>query len=596
MQYTNDRPPTVKMFTTDCMTKETLRTVLNLKRNSPGFAEQIRIAYEFVIKHMNNPKILLGLWERADDCLKKKIFESLKILDFSNNIENLIMFDVIKLKMGDAIDKETILKKLNRTSEKFKLKIENILIKHNIVKKNRRFIQLNTYLLNHEQISHDKVYKEIKPNILILKEKEIIPEYLMKSQDFTRRNTTDRIKKSNDTFSIQIDQKTKNFKIYPTDNKIQQILNFLKDGNYHKLIRYLKKMLSNTNDNKEYTLFQEIYSLIQRIAQIPSPTPQIFYFTDDWKSDFILRYKLFDTFDHKIRDFKNSELDFKFFREKISSNSPVYLFYKRDHLFHILDISTNMTFNTGIDIDEKIYQLNILLMKSRETITRKVTKNHEIKKWWQDRYSLDFELKNLLQFNIDYKFPSEKILICLDDNLTDFPFENTKSLRDKSVIRLTCSEHFLDENIIKFDKINIVTGVNVARTEKRVNEFLKKYTIKKNTDIIAYFGHGNGQNLLKNCEYSIYMIFGCSSVRIINIEGFKRIGYPLELLQNKNVKIIIGCLWDVTDTDIDSFGLKFIEKLSSGSEFKEALTAAKDTLRLKYLNGASIVCYSKMLL
>ncbi len=54
---------------------------------------------------------------------------------------------------------------------------------------------------------------------------------------------------------------------------------------------------------------------------------------------------------------------------------------------------------------------------------------------------------------------------------------------------------------------------------------------------------------------------------------------------------ILGCLWDVTDRDIDSLTFFILEQLKAGASLGEALRYGRDLCKLKCLNGAAPVIY-----
>lgn len=54
---------------------------------------------------------------------------------------------------------------------------------------------------------------------------------------------------------------------------------------------------------------------------------------------------------------------------------------------------------------------------------------------------------------------------------------------------------------------------------------------------------------------------------------------------------ILGCLWDVTDRDIDGLTFFLLEQLKSGASLGEALRYGRDLCKLKCLNGAAPVIY-----
>lgn len=54
---------------------------------------------------------------------------------------------------------------------------------------------------------------------------------------------------------------------------------------------------------------------------------------------------------------------------------------------------------------------------------------------------------------------------------------------------------------------------------------------------------------------------------------------------------ILGCLWDVTDRDIDGLTFFLLEQLKAGASLGDALRYGRELCKLKCLNGAAPVIY-----
>ena len=94
-----------------------------------------------------------------------------------------------------------------------------------------------------------------------------------------------------------------------------------------------------------------------------------------------------------------------------------------------------------------------------------------------------------------------------------------------------------------------------------------------------YFGHGNGYKYLKDCRSQNLALFGCSSAKTIYNRNFRRQGAIYSYLNTS--KFLIGCLWDITDRDLDEI---------TGAILKHGIID-KDVCKLKHLNGAAVVVY-----
>jgi separase len=166
-------------------------------------------------------------------------------------------------------------------------------------------------------------------------------------------------------------------------------------------------------------------------------------------------------------------------------------------------------------------------------------------------------------------------------------------------------------------------------------------TLLTECSLVLYFGHGTGaqylrprlirqlsqtshQNNKPSCAVTLLM--GCSSAKMTGNGVYLPSGMPWNYLQGGSMAMV-GCLWDVTDRDIDRFSLDLLEHwglLESGGGPKEtkgmpidkgkakqqrkmknkwgeegqekmsldeAVALARDSCRLKYLNGAAPVVW-----
>lgn len=414
---------------------------------------------------------------------------------------------------------------------------------------------------------------------------------------------TEKFPMDQNTISILIDKTTHLYHFYDCAQS-RKVGALISDGNFHLIEKYLKSQMAKTNDNFDYSYLNDLYSLILRLAKINGPSPQIMLVCNkNWKESLFDRQLVFRNYTDPIRDFKNYIGMSLKWTDEIYSIGHVFLFYQKNNVLQIYDCNKGITLNTRIDIKEKITLLSLILFRSRETISRKTNDSNEIRKWWIDRYKLNTELQFILDFIIDYPFP-DSFFICLDEELINFPFEHIRSLENKKIMRLPCSE-FISKNIIeaqndfKRSNIQIMTGSDMQQTEQRIKKFIEETGIVPDfgnlPQWVAYFGHGSGKLFLEGTKTEQFLLFGCSSAKIIHRFGFKRIGFTHSLLSNSS-NTIMGCLWDVTDHDIDTFGMCLIKNLVDKQPYHLAMRTALATLRLRYLNGASIVCYSKVMI
>lgn len=580
------------MILSECAAREKIRDVLKLSKNHPDFRQSVYDAFEQAKTIKNNGKILLGLWERADKKLREEIFVLLEQLDFKNCIKNQLSFEIIKLRMGRTADEKKINILLEKCEPEFRAKAQNILKQCGFT--SAKYIFIGDFILNYGDLSSKNTYK-LQGSII---EKVKKPDFDNISIVNISKNST-----SNEKAILRLEncQTLKSLKFF--ENKVtKKVVELIHQGNFHLTQKLIITEINRAKTDFEFSFLHNILSLILRLANIPGPFPQIYFVCNQiWEKSLFNRQFLFKRMQTPYRDFKNYIGSYDLFKSKIRARGPVFLFYKKNGILKMYDFINQRTIPTNIKIERKIADLNQILVKSRETIRRKVTKKSEVQKWWSDRHSLNLELERLLNFQIDYNFP-KSFFICLDEDLVYFPFEHSKYLEKYSIMRLPCSEYVSSEEKelnINLSELKIVTGQNLTQTEEKVRRFKEKHDLKtpetNETDLFVYFGHGSGKEHFSQVNSKQYMLFGCSSVRLIERTGFKKIGAALDLL-NKNCKSVMGCLWDVTDLDIDAFGLTFLEQIIEGKNYDIALKEALKKMRLRFLNGASIVCYSKILL
>ncbi|CAM2728129.1 unnamed protein product [Rotaria socialis] len=109
-------------------------------------------------------------------------------------------------------------------------------------------------------------------------------------------------------------------------------------------------------------------------------------------------------------------------------------------------------------------------------------------------------------------------------------------------------------------------------------------------------GHGSGSqfypvdDVQKNSSRLCVLLMGCSSARLQSLGDFEVFGMPFAYL-TCGAATILGCLWDVTDRDIDGLTFFLLEQLKAGASLGEALRHGRDLCKLKCLNGAAPVIY-----
>ncbi|CAI2304391.1 unnamed protein product [Caenorhabditis sp. 36 PRJEB53466] len=165
---------------------------------------------------------------------------------------------------------------------------------------------------------------------------------------------------------------------------------------------------------------------------------------------------------------------------------------------------------------------------------------------------------------------------------------------------------------------------NLGETKRRMLEYITKFSTWQGTvgaapnsseittalakyDAFFYFGHGSGSSVMprsvikhSTCN-AISMLMGCGSVRTVpQAHGFDGKSALLDYAMAK-CPLIVGCLWTVTDGEIDRFLMRMVddcfEKTRTATgvdklrQLSEAMYEARSKAKLKYLTGAAVVMY-----
>jgi len=150
------------------------------------------------------------------------------------------------------------------------------------------------------------------------------------------------------------------------------------------------------------------------------------------------------------------------------------------------------------------------------------------------------------------------------------------------------------------------------------------------SDILLYFGHGSGAQYIRGRtirslpKSAVTFLFGCSSAKMVEHGVFESTGMPRYYMLG-NSPAVVGCLWDVTDREIDRVALRTLsgwglldvqdERVKNGLKLKgtrnkqrrahvaasddtkwtktlvEAVQEGRQACVLRYLCGAAVVMY-----
>uniref|UniRef100_A0A1I7TKI6 separase n=2 Tax=Caenorhabditis tropicalis TaxID=1561998 RepID=A0A1I7TKI6_9PELO len=164
---------------------------------------------------------------------------------------------------------------------------------------------------------------------------------------------------------------------------------------------------------------------------------------------------------------------------------------------------------------------------------------------------------------------------------------------------------------------------NLGETKRRMMDYINKFkwegtvgeapnskiitTALSKCDAFFYFGHGSGsavmpRSLIKQSTCNaISLLMGCGSVRTIpQALGFDGKSALHDYAMAK-CPLIVGCLWTVTDGEIDRFLMRMVDdcfqktRVRNGidklRQLSEAMHEARSQAKLKYLTGAAVVMY-----
>ncbi|KAL8612966.1 hypothetical protein ACOMHN_001049 [Nucella lapillus] len=159
---------------------------------------------------------------------------------------------------------------------------------------------------------------------------------------------------------------------------------------------------------------------------------------------------------------------------------------------------------------------------------------------------------------------------------------------------LVKSQQFLEPLFQSKEKWQGIAGV--APTKEQYEQALTQH------DLFVYCGHGNGckyfsiEDLLKTRCRAVPLLFGCASVQLDTFPHLDAEGYFYSYLLAGS-PCVLGNLWDVTDRDIDTFGMEIFNQWLKGddSDPKPSLASlvqqSRSVCRMPLMNGGAPVLY-----
>lgn len=234
----------------------------------------------------------------------------------------------------------------------------------------------------------------------------------------------------------------------------------------------------------------------------------------------------------------------------------------------------------------------------------------------------EFSRAAVLELYRKHALPRKHLVLILDKLVQRLPWEYMPCLRNLSISRMP--NLFLLSNYLQkypstinanLDKTFYVLNPkgDLKNTEDRIRPSLSTqwqgivgskpedgtiYNALSTQDVFLFFGHGAGEiyysaekvRHLDKCATAILM--GCSSGILRENGEFDPYGVVLNYLIASS-PCVVGCLWDVTDKDIDELAKELLQTWQQGSNLCQSLSHArtKATMRNKFLNGSATVCY-----
>lgn len=231
---------------------------------------------------------------------------------------------------------------------------------------------------------------------------------------------------------------------------------------------------------------------------------------------------------------------------------------------------------------------------------------------------------------------SGHVVLIPGQSCASFPWESMPLFRNKSISRVPSVHLLLDLLQKRQDTMTVFThakknlfyvvnpGKDLKRTQERFEPILKdlpnasgilgekpeeNYLVTNlyRNDLFIYLGHGGGEQYMRSStllrakltegtDLSPALLMGCSSGAYQDYGRLGSTGNVFNWLVCGSPMVVTN-LWDVTDKDIDIFGLSllskwgFSETSDSSKDIGQAVAESRDACTLKYLNGAAPILH-----
>nr|XP_039268932.1 uncharacterized protein LOC120343948 [Styela clava] len=222
------------------------------------------------------------------------------------------------------------------------------------------------------------------------------------------------------------------------------------------------------------------------------------------------------------------------------------------------------------------------------------------------------------------------VILILDKDVQLLPWEVTVQLQGESVTRLPSADllklqlHLLNsaENNVAKKGVNLkdvsyILNPNgdLVKSEERYKDWFQgmkswkgivsreprqKEWISSITefDLFIFCGHGSGTKYVSSTDFrniktrAAALLMGCGSAKLDQPGVFEPGGIVINYLMTGS-PCILGCLWKVTDKDIDMFLCKLLENWADGKKemMPRCTDKARKALKMPHINGAACVIY-----
>lgn len=284
----------------------------------------------------------------------------------------------------------------------------------------------------------------------------------------------------------------------------------------------------------------------------------------------------------------------------------------------------------GEELESALEEFRAVLKEASECVTLQCRRQ-----WWAARRSLNTRLHKCLDSlqsqcleDIAFLSSSQPLLLILGRHLHQLPWECLPALQDTTITR-TPSLNFVtahkvmasyqDKDFLDVESAYFVVNPqgDLKKTEKLFGQWFsgeegwegvvgkppstdRLSVVLQEKDMYIYCGHSAGRFLANTIIRSLHLrasafLMGCNSAEL-EVDGeCDPSGHPLTHLL-AGCPAVVGCLWSVTDGEIDRFCQSLVTSLLSSdhdnaSSLPQHVNAARAACKLSHLVGSAPVVY-----